>query len=46
MKTQEEIKEYIKKVNNLKVRVDESKIKKDKIDEIIEKVEKKNKGAH
>ena len=46
MKTQEEIKEYIKKVNNLKVRVDESKKKKDKIDEIIEKVEKENKGAH
>lgn len=45
MKTQEEIKEYIKKVNNLKVRVDESKIKKDKIDEIIEKVEKENKDA-
>ena len=46
MKTKEQRKEYIKKVNNLKVRVDESKIKKDKIEEIIEKVEKKNKGAH
>ncbi len=46
MKTKEQRKEYINKVNNLKVRVDESKIKKDKIDEIIEKVEKENKRAH
>ena len=42
MKTQEEIKEYIKKVNNLKVRVDESKIKKDKIDEIIGRLSEQN----
>lgn len=40
MKTPEERKEFIQKVNNLKVSVDESKVEKDAIDKIIEEVEK------
>lgn len=43
MKTKEEKREFIEKVKSLKVTVDESKVKKDKIDEIIEKVDKDNK---
>ena len=46
MKTKEQRKEFIEKVRDLKVTIDENRVKKDKIDEIIEKVEKENKGAH
>ena len=45
MKTKEQRKEFIEKVRYLKVTIDENKVKKDKIDEIIEKVEKENKDA-
>jgi len=45
MKTKEQRKEFIEKVRDLKVTIDENKVKKDKIDEIIEKVEKENKDA-
>ncbi len=45
MKSKEELKEYINKVNNLKVTVDESRIRKNEfekeIDKIIEDVENK-----
>ena len=43
MKTPEQRKEYLEKVKNLKVTVDESKVKKDSIDKIIEEVENENK---
>lgn len=45
MKTKEQRKEFIEKVRDLKVTIDENRVKKDKIDEIIEKVEKENKDA-
>jgi hypothetical protein len=43
MKTPEQRKEYLEKVKNLKVTVDESKVQKDSIDKIIEEVESENK---
>lgn len=39
MKTPEQIREYLEKVKKLKVTVNESKVQKDTIDEIIKKVE-------
>lgn len=38
MKSKEEIKEYISKVKNLKVTVDESRIKKNKFEKELDKI--------